>query len=257
MITILSPIALFGQRPPVDMQRIKAACNNEIKEIKFSESGGGCFSAYCKTTTLYRRSLHFTTDRSTGIVSVTPANTHTVRTISALDIRLFVNQLPTLLEQSITIQGLGFSRENYARCRSEIDTMRSSLSGSQQLKLKYGFFRRNDTDYLRLYACLERLPDISSAALEGLLEHKTTIPTLYRYEILFNNSDGSYISIRYISGSRYSLFTHWKIDIDGQVVYSTNTKITHDLGKLFSEVATLDKMELLRELVTALYRSAS
>lgn len=257
VIGILSPIALLGQPPAVDMQRIKEICNSEVTEIRFSQTGGGCFSGYAKNTTFYRRLLCFTTDTSSGIISSFQAATQRPRTISALAVRLFIDDLPALLEQPAPVWQMVFTQQDYAQCRSKIDTMRLSLSGALQLKLRYGFIRRNDTDYQRLYACLDSLSQISPAALGPSLARDTVFFKPYRCYVWFINSNGSYINISYAGTSRYSAISHWKIDINGQVIYSTNMEITRFFEKHLGETIEFDKTKLLLELTTTLYRATS
>lgn len=252
MIGILFPAVTFGQLAPADMQRIKEVCNSDISEIRFSKSGGGCFSAYYEATTFYRKNRSFTTDTSARNVLFPQATTRRIQTISSLDICLFTYALPDLLEQPMTIQHMEFTQRDFEQCRKEIDTMRSAVAGSLQLKLQYGAFCKKDTDYQRLYASLDSLPKISPIKLEHLLVSDTTFPVPYRWEVLLNTTNGSYINISHTSGSRYSLISHWKVEIDGKVIYCNNAEINHFLKKNLPGFIRNDKMELLRWLIIKL-----
>lgn len=256
MIVILLPIVVFGQRFPVDLQQIKEVCNSDVSEITFSHSRGSCFNAYNETTTFYRQFLHYTTDSSFGNL-LFPENTgKPAKTISGLNISIFIHSLPAILTQPMTIGHMEFTEQQYEQCKREIDTMRSSYTGHQQLKLQYHLFRQEEVDYQRLSVIPDSLPLITPDRLLPLLLSDKYSSMSNSWNVLLKNTNGTYINISHSSSYTHPMLTYWMVDINGEVSFSNNMEITQFFEKNFPGFPDFDKMVLLRWLVMKLYQSA-
>ena len=233
-------------------------CEAGIEQIEFAKINSGCFYYSLDKAIYIRRDGSFVLDdvRSQGDRQ-TKQLTNCPAEIDEDVLDRFVKELPLLVSKKATIEDLGFSDRQYAKCKRDILAFRRSIEAGEKEKVTPFHLFKNNLDFPRLLTLVDSVRYVDKAALDHVLNNPyeiiSTSSTTVNLQLV--NSRGEKLTLlhNYSEGPSAYYFP-WTMSLDGLRLQSTAIGIYDFMRTAYPAfLNSPDKMPILYAIVKQMY----
>ncbi|MEP7109246.1 MAG: hypothetical protein ABI760_14730 [Ferruginibacter sp.] len=235
---------------------IQQFCNSGIKQLKFSTGSSGCFHSYEDEIVYDNTDNGFVLNDhvSTG-TKHNPGLNSDNDFIDATLVENFVKQIPASANKKATIQDLGFTANDYNRCKKDITEFQSALNTKKDKNKSFTFYK-NNLDFERLRSLVDSVKLIRADELNPLLFNLSELmsTTINWIKIKFINKEDQVLEITSMFYEPNAFYFPWRLSIDGYNSINTSIEINDFVQKACPGLLkNTNKMEVLHTIVKGLY----
>lgn len=239
-------------------QMLSAFWKPGIKKISYSTGSQGCFHVYSNEL-VYKKSggnfelSHTKPNGNPRVILETDTEE-----IDGAAVEEFVKSLPDLYNRYPSIRSLGFTEEDYEKCKRDIIKFKNN-PGQYGTSQKEGDFYlyKNNIDFDRLLSTVDTIKKINDTTLGRLLVNieETFSTTTNWVSLTIVNRDNSTMTIVNSSSEANALYFPWRVSIDGASVVMYAMPITNFIRKTCPSLLTeTNRVKVLHTFVRKLYK---
>jgi hypothetical protein len=240
-------------------ENIESFCKTSISKLIFQLGSSGCFHNTASNLVYTNETDEFVLGNQTAAdknknLSL-PENSPIIDSKVVED---FVKSLAGIYQKLATIKELGFSDEDYEKCKIEIIKFQENIEKNKKTDKLPFQFDKNNLDFAKLISLVDSIKIIHPNILNQNLMQLNSIwsTTTNWFKIVFVNDENQTLEIANYYYEPNALMFPWTITVNGIRVTNTSIEINHFLEKIYPAIFDkADKMDILRTLVKKLYNS--